>query len=327
VNTGANNLNNDDATDSNVAGLECAGGGSVNAERDVWAKWTATCSGAAVFDTCATPGAVSDTILGVYTGTCGTLTEVGCDEDSCVVPPAINDFNSRVAVSVVSGQQYFIRIASFAGSPDGPFVLTITCDASVVCGNGVLESGEQCDDGNNVPNDGCTNCTVDTPVFPCVGTPEGFPCRVDGDVAATDPNGGCNSSPPLFGSTITLGQTICGQTSTYINSLLVASRDTDWILFTPTVTGNYQIVMFAPAFTPQTGWLQDNDTTSVVNCPGAAFITGSAVGGAPGVPLISNAVLTANSTYAVFCGRLNGSGDVSCANGAYSVRVTFQPTP
>jgi len=327
--TGANNLNNDDATKSTDPGLECAGGGSANAERDIWAVWTATCTGGAIIDTCATPGAVNDTILGVYTGTCANLTEVGCDEDSCVVPPAINDFNSSVAVSVVTGQQYYIRIASFAGSADGPIVLTITCDASIVCGNGILEPGEECDDGNVIANDGCTNCTVDTPTFPCVGASEGFPCRIDGDVALTDPNGGCNSNPPLFGSAITLNTTICGITSTYTNSLGTLSRDTDWYTFTPAVTGNYQIVMFAPAFTPQTGWLQDPVDNNVTACPGAAFIPGSAVGGTAGVPLVSNAVLTAGNTYAVFCARLTTTPPVlvACANGDYSVRITFSPTP
>ena len=37
-----------------------------------------------------------------------------------------------------------------------------------VCGNGVVEDGEECDDGNNTPNDGCTNCTND-PEPPCAG--------------------------------------------------------------------------------------------------------------------------------------------------------------
>lgn len=53
------------------------------------------------------------------------------------------------------------------------------------CGDGIVQPGEECDDGNNIPNDGCTNCVLD-PV----------PCNADGlDVRAclakdqfTDPN-------------------------------------------------------------------------------------------------------------------------------------------
>jgi cysteine-rich repeat protein len=30
-----------------------------------------------------------------------------------------------------------------------------------VCGNGIIEAGEECDDRNGFPNDGCTGCVVD----------------------------------------------------------------------------------------------------------------------------------------------------------------------
>ena len=30
-------------------------------------------------------------------------------------------------------------------------------DSGGVCGDGIIQGGEQCDDGNDVPNDGCTN--------------------------------------------------------------------------------------------------------------------------------------------------------------------------
>lgn len=32
---------------------------------------------------------------------------------------------------------------------------------TIACGNGVLEAGEACDDGNNADKDGCTYCTID----------------------------------------------------------------------------------------------------------------------------------------------------------------------
>lgn len=41
---------------------------------------------------------------------------------------------------------------------------------AMTCGNGVLEAGEACDDGNNSPNDGCTNCLVDE-CFKCIAAP------------------------------------------------------------------------------------------------------------------------------------------------------------
>jgi cysteine-rich repeat protein len=44
-------------------------------------------------------------------------------------------------------------------------------DCTSTCGNGVLDPGEECDDGNNVDDDGCTNCERDTdPGTGCPGT-------------------------------------------------------------------------------------------------------------------------------------------------------------
>ncbi|MEP7119519.1 MAG: DUF4215 domain-containing protein [Byssovorax sp.] len=76
---------------------------------------------------------------------------------------------------------------------DGSVVLTggpcvgVGC-AKLVCGNGVVSLGEQCDDGNTVSGDGCTsscqleaNYTCPAPGSPCVATPCG-----DGKVSAAE---------------------------------------------------------------------------------------------------------------------------------------------
>lgn len=39
---------------------------------------------------------------------------------------------------------------------------------SKTCGNGVRNQGEECDDGNAVNNDGCSNCKIDTD-YVCTG--------------------------------------------------------------------------------------------------------------------------------------------------------------
>jgi cysteine-rich repeat protein len=31
----------------------------------------------------------------------------------------------------------------------------------LICGNGSIDAGETCDDGNVIANDGCTNCAID----------------------------------------------------------------------------------------------------------------------------------------------------------------------
>jgi cysteine-rich repeat protein len=55
------------------------------------------------------------------------------------------------------------------------------CAAPAECGNGILESGEDCDDGNNVGGDGCTaNCGVEG----------GGNCDDEGDDESRDGDGG-----------------------------------------------------------------------------------------------------------------------------------------
>jgi cysteine-rich repeat protein len=34
------------------------------------------------------------------------------------------------------------------------------CEKIEVCGDGVVDVGEQCDDGNTIPTDGCNNCML-----------------------------------------------------------------------------------------------------------------------------------------------------------------------
>ena len=41
------------------------------------------------------------------------------------------------------------------------------CRAAAICGNGVLEPSEECDDGNNDDGDGCSaNCELEAPAVP-----------------------------------------------------------------------------------------------------------------------------------------------------------------
>jgi cysteine-rich repeat protein len=290
------------ATTSAPPGPTCAGGGAVNSERDVWFTYTATCSGLLTVDTCATQSAVNDTILSVYEGTCGNLQNEVCDEDGCGIA-----FLSTVTTAAVQGQTYIIRVASFLGSPDGPFTLTIGCTpAKFVCGDGIVDPGEECDDGNNVPNDGCTDCEGDPceafPLAACTGTADTEPCHVNGDVSGLDPNGGCNSTPNAFG-TIAVGEKKCGTISTYTNSLGAAVRDTDWFSFTAPVSGFYT-ARVCSSFTPQCLFL--------IAPPCPAVLVGAGAAGTPNVPLFVTRELTQDTVYTVFVSRLGGTGDVAC---------------
>ncbi len=100
-------------------------------------------------------------------------------------------------------------------TPSGPTVPpTPTATGSppvAVCGNGVMEGSEECDDGNNYGADGCAaNCTLEQKITLDLGIPNCVGGEFDG-VA-------CDASQPNFGcSTGT-----CGSTSlTVVHSTLI----------------------------------------------------------------------------------------------------------
>ncbi len=85
-------------------------------------------------------------------GTDGT-TVLASDDDSGA------GLCAHAAVSGLAAGTYYVRVqASSAGSiPTFPYLLNVVVDK---CGNGTPVETEQCDDGNNVSNDGCSaTCT------------------------------------------------------------------------------------------------------------------------------------------------------------------------
>ncbi len=113
---------------------------------DVWFVWTPTQSGIATFDFCASG---YDTSIVLYTGSCGALTRIGCDDDSC---PSATDFQSYLPdVGVDANTTYYLRIGGWNGaSGTGSFLLTFN-PVSEVCTNasgscGLAHAGIGCDD-------------------------------------------------------------------------------------------------------------------------------------------------------------------------------------
>ncbi len=127
VTNGTHSINNTGATTSPQPGGSCAFGGAANFTRDIWYTYTANCTGNLVIDLCSTTGAVTDTVVAVYTGTCPDgLTEVACDDDGCGVFTT-GSLLSNLVMSATSGTTYYIRIGSWATSPAGPMTMTISC--------------------------------------------------------------------------------------------------------------------------------------------------------------------------------------------------------
>ncbi|HEY3296550.1 MAG TPA: hypothetical protein VGL38_14060 [bacterium] len=60
----------------------------------------------------------------------------------------------------------------------------------------------------------------------------------------TDPDGGCNSAPPAFG-TISCGQTVCGSVFTYMGPTGVSRADSDWYAITESTPESLSVDLYS----------------------------------------------------------------------------------
>jgi len=138
-------------------GAQFDGPGGCQTAPNVWFAYTAGADGKAIIDLC---GSGYDTKMAVYTGTCESLVEVGCNDDYCSLQSGVE------LPGVKAGDQFLIEVGGYS-SNTGAGVLNIAVepDCEYTCEG---------------------------------GTAEGEPCIVDEGDDYT--NGGCNSEPPVFGS-------------------------------------------------------------------------------------------------------------------------------
>ncbi len=118
-------------------------------QKDLWYKFTL--SVARPVSIAVNGISMSDPVLAVYSGTCGSLTQVACDDDS-------GPGNYSLWTGNLSPGTYYIRVLGFsvgvAGS--GTFNLDYNFNTAT-CGNNTIEFGEECDDGNVANGDGCSS--------------------------------------------------------------------------------------------------------------------------------------------------------------------------
>jgi hypothetical protein len=178
-------------------------------------------------------GSDYDTKLYVYEGGCPG-TLIACNDDMCSSPQYASYVSRLPNVQLNGGTTYYIIVDGYGGQC-GNYHMTIT------------ELGP------------CAEC-------PPNSTPEGELCN-------TDTNGGCNSSPFVWGY-IACGETICG--TAYFDGY---TRDTDWFIVSGLTGANQFTVTAAAEFDLQLLFMQDtgNDcvgyTYSVATAPACLLAT------------------------------------------------------
>ncbi len=100
-----------------------------NRVHDVWYSVSVPASGTLTVETDTTPGTVmTDSVVSVFTGTCGSLTEVGCDDDN-----GNGNFSKISLTGLTPGDLLYIGVWSYSlsGGGDGEYQLS-AYDASLL---------------------------------------------------------------------------------------------------------------------------------------------------------------------------------------------------
>jgi|GEM_PF-6349819 len=95
-----------------------------NASNDVWFSAVVPSSGSLTVQTALAVGSLNlDTVVSIYTGTCGNLTEVGCNNNTAL----LNLFSTLTVDELTPGSTVYINVAQngLLGILNGPFLLSV----------------------------------------------------------------------------------------------------------------------------------------------------------------------------------------------------------
>jgi cysteine-rich repeat protein len=130
-----------------------------------------------------------DAAVRMTTTACDIATEVPDDvlpTDSTATADGCADLHGsgtseRLSYNMLPAGTYYITIDGYQASSVGTYTFTIAAGVQNTCGNGVVETGETCDDGNTAAADGCSaTCQVEA-TYTCSGEPSSCHVVVCGD--------------------------------------------------------------------------------------------------------------------------------------------------
>ena len=128
IGLGETRFSNSSATDSGVD-MGCVFAGE---KSDVWFSYTASSDSPLTIDL---SGSSFDTGAAVWTGECGALTQVGCDDDGGA------GLTSRLSFTAAAGTTYYIQVGGWNGA-SGDVVVTISEDSvELVCAGNTNSTG------------------------------------------------------------------------------------------------------------------------------------------------------------------------------------------
>ena len=255
----------------------------------LWYKFVATDTSVYITTCNTTDSVVYDTIIGLYSGTCGAFTELACGEDGCN-GVAVAPWYSEICYGPLTiGNTYYIQVATAVGGTPGSITVNIDCPCptytppapsnchSSCPGGGIAEGETNCADNYNDQYDGGCNS---------------FSCATDADCVIHGGGSICNTgtgyctvvdlnNPPVVD--IQCGQTVCGKSGTYYVGT-TQRRDTDWYEITLTETKTLQWSVYAefrqlsglvdavplgsPNCADETGYIDPAQSNAATDTPG-----------------------------------------------------------
>ncbi len=101
--------------------FSCHFGGAAQGVGTVWYTFVPTGSSVTLDTDLSTDG--DDSLIGVYSGTCGSLVEIACSEDE-----GIGLLSNVTVGGLTPGTTYYVQVAAFGAADTGEYVLRLTCD-------------------------------------------------------------------------------------------------------------------------------------------------------------------------------------------------------
>lgn len=235
----------------------CRNGGA-GGTNSVWYSFVPPTGTTSVrIQTCDHTGAPADTIITLWSGTCGALTQVGCSDDACGTG---DGYLSEVCVGgLTPGTTYYIMLGAWQTSDAGIYTMKVECPCPL------FSSGACCAvDGSSCSVQTGVACAAAGGIFLGAGIACPPQCSVFCDptkILEPEPfcsnpdvtNSGCNDLSLLAFTAINCGDRICGE-----YWAVGGTRDTDW----------YEVVLSDPSTFVTWTLIGTGPTQGIIIAPG-----------------------------------------------------------